>query len=208
MAIQLKTNYKAIAVLIVLLVTFLAIASVVVLYTPAPITGFVAGVANLTVTCDTSLTLTNATVFLGIMAAAGYNDTLDGSPTPFVVQNAGNTDVNVTIRATSLFKEAPNPTDFFKFMCGNYSDGTKWAGCECKNDKRDCGGEGQANGSMLNFSRIPLNTSTAYLALWNLSYRTNNNTLSVHINVTVPSNTSGGLKTSSVTFEAVSNLIC
>ncbi|MBI2044668.1 right-handed parallel beta-helix repeat-containing protein, partial [Candidatus Pacearchaeota archaeon] len=66
-----------------------------------------------------SISLTNNEVKFGSMFPGESNDTLDDSPLPFILENTGNSFVNVSINATNLWFTQQNPTEYFKYKIDN-----------------------------------------------------------------------------------------
>ncbi|MEM4325858.1 MAG: hypothetical protein QXU40_00970 [Candidatus Pacearchaeota archaeon] len=65
---------------------------------------------------STLIILVNDTVNFGIMGLGETNDTTDNSPYPFLIENAGNVFVNVSVYANnSLWVRESNPTNKFQF---------------------------------------------------------------------------------------------
>ena len=81
------------------------------------ITGFVFGTANVTVGQTVDITLTIGNLDFGSINIGQTNNTTDFSPPPFVIENIGNTDVNITIYATNLWigTNSQNPSYFYQF---------------------------------------------------------------------------------------------
>lgn len=183
------STYRLIAVLIVLALILGVSSEIVLFYVTPPITGFAAGTTTVTVATSTAITLPVSTVAFGTMSSGETNDTKDDAPPPFQVQNDGNVPVNISIRATNLFSSAnPNPTAFFRYACGNI---TTEFNCTPL--------------SQLTYANIPANTSTAALAVFNLTYEDTKDLVEIDINVTIASNETAGAKSSSVSIEAVAS---
>jgi hypothetical protein len=199
-----KSPYKLLAILLVIGVTAIALLNFAYLFA-APITGFASGFVYVNVTCTTTMTLTNNTIEFDRLAAGATNDTRDNVPNPFTIQNDGNVPFNVTVKATSPFSEAPNPSPFFQFACGN----TTFANCTCVPGVVCTAGVEVTgyNGSQINYGNMPLASGTAELAVFNLTYETGFDIIEIDINITVPTNVSAGGKSSTVTLTATANTV-
>ncbi len=62
-----------------------------------------------------SINLINRTVDFGNMIAFDIDNTTDNNPYPFVIENNGTVRINVSMNASDLFYNYPNPTSFFQF---------------------------------------------------------------------------------------------
>jgi hypothetical protein len=145
----------------------------------------VTGKTNLTVVSQIAISLPTSLVEFGQMFPDAWNDTTDSVPLPFTIQNDGNRKVNVTISATSLFSTAPSPTDFYKFKIAPSGEGTCYIG-PCTNTSQ--------------YYYMPTVDSNS---ICYLNYTDSCDTALIHINATVPSAESDGVKTSTVTFLAI-----
>ncbi len=142
--------------------------------------------ANTTVTLNSpsiSISLSNSPVSFGSMSIGQSDDTTDNSPLPFVIQNDGNADVNVTIEATDLWSTSANPTSNYQFRCGNTGE----ASC--------------ASGSVTSFTNIPASGNPT-LAIAYLAYTDASDTNEAEIRIVAPSSEPPGPKSSTVTFIA------
>ena len=199
-----RSPHRLVALAVVLAIIAGAAVNLVSLH-GVPITGNAAGFVYVNVSCTTSITLVNNTLTFGSMATGTTNDTTDTFPPPFYVRNDGNVEVNISIRATSLFSASnPNPTSFFTFRCGNVSTEFNCT-CPAGYNTSQCTTFDQLNGSQLQWARITLNSTTAALAARNLSYIDTNDEVEIEINVSIPGNESAGGKSSVVSIEAVGN---
>jgi len=58
-------------------------------------------------------------VSFGELAYLGSNDTTDNLPPPFVIQNDGNSLIDINISAGDLWQEASNPSEYFRLKADN-----------------------------------------------------------------------------------------
>jgi len=148
-----------------------------------PITGAATGTTNVTVATTTTISLPVNTIDFGTMYTYDTNDTSDGSPPPFQVQNDGNVNVNITVSATSLWSMTgyTNNTDHYQGKCRSYDVGS-------------CG-----SGSITTYTNL---SDSAVVFIANMPYAAANDTAYFDINVTVPPEEQAGAKSSTVTFTA------
>ena len=67
------------------------------------------------------ISMINGTINFGELSLLYSNDTTDDSPSPFVLQNDGNSFVNVSVSATPLWNSVSSPNNFYKFKVNNAS---------------------------------------------------------------------------------------
>ncbi|MBU0959703.1 MAG: hypothetical protein KKB31_07190, partial [Nanoarchaeota archaeon] len=67
-----------------------------------------------------SIVLKTSSIDFGSMQFNESNDTTNGNPGPFVIENDGNVFVNVTINGTNLWITNTNPTNNFTYKIDNY----------------------------------------------------------------------------------------
>ncbi len=130
------------------------------------------------------MSLPNSSINFGQISQFGTNDTSDNSPLPFLIQNDGNSFVNVTIGATDLWRSQANPSTNYQFKIDNYT---------------------LENGSFnwvlskFTYTNITL-TASPILAIARLNYTNATDTAEIDINVTVPLQEAAGARNSTVTF--------
>ncbi len=201
-------THKRIAVIVIFTLFIAATFSLLNVY-QTQITGAATGVANVTVVSLVQITLVNDTVTLGALQPGQQNSTfppaqIKGKPGPFVVNNSGNIDVNITISASQLFSTIAAASNYYMIRCGNASGQattdlpyTPW-GANCS----DASSIGRVNMTInsTGWAAMPLSApaSPNYV---NLSFQTLNQ-IFFHINITVPPAEPVGNKTSTVTFTA------
>ncbi len=78
---------------------------------------------NFTLVTYVDVNLTVAEVNFGNVIPTQQYDTTGGSPSPFIIENIGNTESNVTINATGLWESdlAPLDTTYYQFKLDTYS---------------------------------------------------------------------------------------
>ncbi len=158
---------------------FVSALGVLSLETRFSVSGLVSGTTTGTVASSTTITLPTSTVaFSSVSVGANYNTT-DDSPAPFVVQNDGSVNLNVTINASALWSGASAAATDYQFMCGDSSEAT-------------CPAGSQTDWTNLNV--------TAQLIMANLNYSNAADTLQAEININVPSDEPTGAKESTVEF--------
>ncbi|MFH1456053.1 MAG: hypothetical protein ABIF40_03830 [archaeon] len=140
------------------------------------------GVANVTVTATTYISLPLASIDFGPMDNNVNNDTLNDSPAPFQLQNDGTVNVNVTIQATDIFTTAPNPNSSYQFACGS--------------GEISC-----PTGSIVNLTNMS-SSGNPILIIADLPFTDTGDQVEVDIGVTIPNAEPAGLKSSTVTFTA------
>ncbi|MBI4095277.1 MAG: hypothetical protein HY438_00285 [DPANN group archaeon] len=196
-------THKGIARIVVLLL-FMAASLTLVNFHAAQITGAPTGVTNVTVRSLVQITLINDTVDLGVLQPSQQNSSFPpsaqvaGRPGPFVINNSGNIDVNITISATQLFSTVAAASNYYMVRCGNASGAeTPW-GANCS----DASTIGRVNTTInsTGWANMPL-AAPGVPNYANLSFQTINQ-LFFHINITVPTHEPVGNKTSTVTFTA------
>lgn len=159
--------------------------------TKPSITGMAPGTTTVTVSNDTTITLTVSTVAFGSMSMGEVNDTSDDAPAPFTVRNDGNVAINITVSGTSLWSSQANPTMYYQVKCGNTSE---WTGCSMNYNPKN----------QHNFTNMP---TSATQIIWNLTYASAVDQAEIDINVSVPIDEAGGPKSSTVTVSSA-NCFC
>ena len=142
--------------------------------------GSATGITTLNLQGDAIITLVNDNVDFGTVNLGSSEDTEDDIPVPFIVQNDGNVNVDVTIEADDLWAQAPNPSSYFQFHCGD--SGLTVCGI----------------GSPTIWTDIPEN-GMPILAISNLDYQSGSDTLEVEVRIEVPDDEVPGVKSSVVT---------
>lgn len=150
----------------------------------AGITGMITGTSTVTVSNDTTISMVVSTVAFGTMSIGQTNDTSDANPPAFQTRNDGNVFINLSINASSLWVNAPNPTTNYTYKCNNVSG--NWQGCKSTSPA-----------TQTTYANMP---TSATQFIWNLSFTSTNDTAAADINVTVPTDEGGGAKSSTVTF--------
>lgn len=156
--------------------------------TTGGISGLITGVANVTVSTSTSISMLVGDISFGNLTLNAQNTTDTNNPPPFVVKNDGSVFVNVTISATNIFQVpvANNPGNYYWFRSAENETGS------VINTSADL---------QVAYKQMP-NSSAPSLVVTNFNYNDTNDTVRVHINITVPSDEPAGSKSSTVTFTA------
>gem|GEM_PF-3423747 len=77
---------------------------------------------NFTVLSYVSILLTNSSINFGSMQLNETNDTSDNLPGPFVIENDGNCDINVSLNSTQLWLMQPLGTSYFQVKVDNTTE--------------------------------------------------------------------------------------
>ncbi len=124
---------------------------------------------NLSIASLVSLTLPNSTVLFGTRSLGDIFNTVNNTPSPIVIQNDGNSYVNVNLSAQSmLFTTLPNPSTNYQYKIDNTTIEA---------------GSFNYTGSVTSWTNIPNQNNTA-INLFN--YSTLNDTAEMDIQITVP----------------------
>jgi hypothetical protein len=144
-----------------------------------------------TVTESTIITLNISTVNFGTIIS-GSENTTDLTPFPFVVQNDGNVNVNLTIYSTDLWSSVSNPSPFFQFNVSENETGTL--------------PDLTANSINVNTSFPSKFVQMPATPVWlanRTKWQNSTDALNIHLNITVPPDEPGTTKTATVTITAV-----
>ena len=76
---------------------------------------------RLNISAVTDIAMINATVDFGSLNVLNSKNTTTNDPGPFSLRNDGNSFVNITINASSLWASILNPNSYFRFKIDNYS---------------------------------------------------------------------------------------
>ncbi|MCX6711872.1 MAG: hypothetical protein NT139_02455, partial [Candidatus Woesearchaeota archaeon] len=130
-----------------------------------------------------NILLINKTVNFNTLQIGVSNDTTVDKPEPFVIQNDGNVNVNVSVYALdSLWNSAALDTLYFQFKVNNFTS---------ENNSFTWG--------LLEWTNV---SNSAVLSIGNLSYIDNNDSARVDIKVIPPYGELPGDKSSTLTFES------
>jgi hypothetical protein len=195
-----KVSHRNIALLVVFAL-FLASAFVLTSQFQSAITGAPTGVTYVNVTPLLQITIVNDTIAMGKLQPGKYNSTLtpvNAMPGPFVVNNSGNVDANITISASQLFSTVAVASNYYQIRCANASSASTPWGTNCT----DVGPGGRINSTVNSsgWQNMPLSAPSIPNYV-NLSFSVINQ-IFFHINVTVPTNEPPANLTSTVTFTA------
>ncbi len=138
---------------------------------------------NFTVNSLVTISATTSSISFGSLGPGVTDNTTDDSPAPFVIQNDGNSLVNISVNASQLFDQTALDNDPYQFKIDNSTE------------------TGSFNWltSVINWLNMP---SAAVVAIDSLKYEDATDTAEVDILVTVPTDELAGSKSSTVYFEA------
>lgn len=140
---------------------------------------------NVSLTALVDVSFPVSSVSFGSIPFLGSNNTTDDSPPPFVIQNNGNSLVNVNISATDLWNAVGNPSSYYRLKVDNVSGE---------------GGSFNWSGSSTDWVNAPKDNDT--IIIYELNYPDATDSAELDIYVEVPSNETPSAKTSTVTFVA------
>jgi hypothetical protein len=147
------------------------------------ITGMITGTTSVSVGTSATVSLPVSTVAFGELNPGQFNDTTDNNPFPFVIQNDGNVNVNVTIGADNLWTTQTNPSTYFRF----------------NSTENETGSVVSTATDLVAWTDMP---TSPVNVVTRLKYPAANDAVNVHINITVPEEEGAGSKSSTVTFTA------
>ena len=155
-------------------------------------TGLATGTATANVAQTVSISLPIDTVAFNSISVNQTNDTIDYSPSPFILQNDGTTTVNVTIGATDLWTGtgAQNPSQYYQFNT------TRNETLAVPSEAYDFNCTAGVNGPFCNMATAGSPTKVVS----RLNFTSSSDAVLVQINITVPTDESAGAKSSTVTF--------
>ena len=133
---------------------------------------------------EVSIILTVDNIYFGDLLIGESNSTEEGIA-PFEIENNGNSFVNVSANASSLWETETSASEYYQFKIDNIT-----------------GEEGSFNwpGSKTNWFNVPL---TGFVVAVNqLNYTDATDSAEIDINITVPSSEDPGIKSSSIVFLA------
>jgi len=135
-----------------------------------------------------SINLTTDTINFGslLIGVNGSDSTDDNSPQPFILENDGNSLVNVSINATNLWQTVANPSNYFLYRFGSSSEA----------------GAFDFLRSVVTYTPVP-NNLAADIVLVNFNWSDSNDSARIDLNVTIPGMEEGaGPRSSLITFIA------
>ncbi|PXY71260.1 hypothetical protein CXX78_02040, partial [Candidatus Parvarchaeota archaeon] len=138
------------------------------------------------ISSEVAISLPNSTIEFMTLEQFGTNDTSDDSPLPFLLQNDGNSFINVTIKSSDLWKTDSNPTSNYQFKVDNYSlenYSFNW---------------GLSNTSYENIPPL----SAPSLAVCLLNYTNATDTAEIDIKITLPVDEGSAIRNSTIVFSA------
>ena len=126
---------------------------------------------------------TDYILFENMNLSESKNTSLD-DPRPFVLQNDGNVQTNISVNFTNLFSSASNPSSYFQFKIRNTTSG-------CFVD----------SGTLVSWNDAPLLTARAINRMnFTSGYQSGCNNVSVDLLVKIPADEPAGNKLSTVVF--------
>src|SRR3989344_3336794 len=138
---------------------------------------------NLTVDSYLAVSAIQNTINFGTLAGGETANTSTNSPFPFLIENAGNVFVNITVTGTPIFQRAAFPSDYFKFKINQNETGA------------------YVNQSSTFDWTTVTNVSTR-IDVFNFDWHDENDTFENDLWVTIPGNEPGGTRNSTLTFTA------
>jgi len=130
-----------------------------------------------------TISATTNSISFGSLGPGVTDNTTDDSPAPFVIQNDGNSLVNISVNASQLFDQTLLDNDPYQFKIDNSTETGSFSWLT----------------SLINWLDMP---SAAVVAIDSLKYEDDTDTAEVDILVTIPSDELAGSKSSTVYFEA------
>lgn len=179
-------------ILIFLLMLLIVLSYLIIGYSnnkPNLITGAVTGIASVQVAEIVSITLTVNNVDFGVVYPGTTKDTTDNTPPPFIIENTGNTKVNVTIardsNSSSLFQGTGggDNTDSFQFKPGIVEEDSYDTAC-----------------SPSNWTNMP--GTNPSIAICGLRKVENHDSAKIDLKINVPEDESIGAKSETINFIA------
>ncbi|MBI5804076.1 right-handed parallel beta-helix repeat-containing protein, partial [Candidatus Pacearchaeota archaeon] len=141
---------------------------------------------NISIQALVDVILQRSSVDFGGIGILGTNDTTDDSPLPFLIENSGNSFVNISINSSNLWNSAGNPSRYYQFKVDNNT------------------AENYSFSQLLSVTTFtnmpPLTPSQLAIAL--LNYTDATDSAEIDINVSVPPSEGSGVKSSTVYFTA------
>ncbi|MBT6735016.1 hypothetical protein HOA69_01525, partial [Candidatus Woesearchaeota archaeon] len=138
---------------------------------------------NFTVDSVVTISATTNSIAFGSLGPGVTSNTSTDSPPPFVLQNDGNSLINISVNASQLFDQAALGTDAYQFKVDNTTETGSFSWLT----------------SIINWFNMP---SGAVVAIDSLKYEDSTDSVEVDILATVPTDELAGSKSSTVYFEA------
>nr|MBA4404712.1 hypothetical protein [Nanoarchaeum sp.] len=138
---------------------------------------------DLTVDSYLDIRAVNDTIDFGTLGPSISDNTSDNIPLPFLIENNGNTLMNVSLDSTELFVQAPLPSSNYRFKIDNSSEVISFNWLT----------------SLFDWTDIP---SGMISAIDSLKYQNATDTAEVDILVIIPNDELAGAKQANITFTA------
>lgn len=155
-------------------------AAIVVLLLLAPLANAATTTVSATVSSLVQISVTPSSASFGSISPGTSNDTTDGSPGNFTIENTGNVDVNVTISATAIWSGESKAASDYQFKSSNKETGS-------------------ATTVVSSFTDL---TTSAQDVAKVLKFGASTDTAYVDVKITVPADEPTGSKSSTITFTA------
>ncbi|MBU1622702.1 MAG: hypothetical protein KJ597_03960, partial [Nanoarchaeota archaeon] len=136
---------------------------------------------NFTLESYVAISVIRDTVSFGTMNGSDTANTTNNDPWPFLVENAGNIYLNLTITGTQLFTQGGFPSEYFQFKIGENETSSY-----------------NTSLSTTTWTNIT-NTSSANDVL-NLDWHAANDNFETDLKVVIPGDEGAGTKNSTITF--------
>jgi len=188
-----EETLKAIIIFVIIILIFSGVSifkeNLIISQSFLTITGNPVGIASVEVLGIASIILTTNSVSFGTINAGGINNTLNNNPYPFVIENDGNVNVNVTI------SREPTSNPLFNGTGGgdNSSSFQYMPGIEEPNSYNLlC--------SPSNWTNVP--GAIPLIAVCNLKHQNPKDTAQIELKINVPLDEPPGIKSESLIFVA------
>ena len=145
-----------------------------------------ASARSLLISSDISVSLPIYEINFGKLNISDSDDTTDNSPKPLVLQNDGNSYLNISLNMSNLWNDVTLPDSSFLFKITNVSDGCF-----------------HYSNSTTSFTNAPVVRTDVIRKLNFSHYQTACNNASIDISITVPGDETEGNKTSFITLTSV-----
>jgi len=141
---------------------------------------------TLNITANITVFLNVSDINFGSLDSLTSNDTTDNSPSPLLIQNNGNTLINISTNASDpLWSSNTTTSDYFKFKIDNSTElgSFKWLS------------------SLTSWTNVPI-TGNAIHSITELNYSDSKDTAEIDLYIEVPPNEAPGFKDSLLIFQS------
>lgn len=191
---QISNNF--LVLLIVAAILFSVIGTWISLTRLSPLTGYLGaqqGIVNVTVNSTVAFSFQNSLNYINFsrLNPNDKDNTEDGSPPPINITNDGNSIINISVSAATLYQSAALATFYYQAACGNTTfDGN----CSKK-----------SNTTLPTYTNL---LGNSFVIIAYLDFDSSNDTNSFHVNTSVPPNEPAGQRESILTFTATCTNHC